>query len=85
MKLPYILLRQKAQNNTVLREAFGEACGDKEQNKGKTESRWFSQGHDQKADGSLFPNWGVVQLDQNIWSVYNGWKISHFLAKAVNS
>lgn len=42
MKLPYILLILKAQNNTVLREAFREACGDKEQKKGK-----------QRADGFL--------------------------------
>lgn len=56
MKLPYILLRLKAQNDTVLREAFREACGDKDQEKGKTESRWFSQGNDQKADGGLFLN-----------------------------
>lgn len=80
MKLTYILLTLKAQNNTMLRETFREACADKEQKKGKAESRWFSQGNDQKADGSLFPNWGVVQLDQNIWSVYSGWKISPFLA-----
>lgn len=72
MKLPYILLRLKAQNNTVQREALREACGDKEQKKGKTESRWFSQGNDQKEDGSEFPKGGVVQLDQNIWSVYSG-------------
>jgi len=55
MKLPYILLRLKAQNNITVREAFREACGNKEQKKGK-QSRWFSQGNDQKTDGSLFQN-----------------------------
>lgn len=67
MKLPSILLRVKARKNTRLREAFGEACGDKEHEEGRAESRWLRPGNDQKADGSLIPNWGLCS-----WTTTSG-------------